>query len=249
MQHYNIYCDESSYTNPLQQYFLIGAVIIPRDQKDFIQDRLKKVRRKFGFMPELKWQNVTDAKLPYLNELLQVFFTSEISFRTIIVDKSKLNLYKGRHVAELSFYKFYYLLLRGAFQTSSRYYLFLDVKNNSEATRLGDLRRYLENSLQKLNSSSNYSQNQINDRESKDVESANYIAQLQEVDSQESLFIQLTDLLMGAVGYYWNGLRGSPAKMKFINNLTTRLQKTNLQFSSQLYDKKWNQFVWEPSRE
>ncbi len=239
LKYHNIYCDESSYSNPLQQYFLIGSLIIPRDQKQFLQDRLKKVRRKFGFMPELKWQNVTDAKLPYLNALLQVFFTSEMDFRTIIVNKAKLGLGSRKAVEELPFYKFYYLAIRGTFQPESGYYLFLDQRVNSDENRISQLRSYLLDALRKMNP--------LHSQDLQAVEFAQtFLPQIQPVNSQEVVFIQLTDLLMGAVGYYWNGLRGSPAKMKFIQNLAERLNLPDLGFSSKLYDKKWNQFVWQP---
>lgn len=223
----NVYCDESRFSNPYEQYFLIGCVSCPRDQRQQIYERLKKVRRHFGFMPELKWQNVTEAKLPYLNELLQVFFTSPMDFRCIIVDKSKVSLNGDTEANELSFYKFYYLLLNGLFQANSGYYIFLDERTKSEERRIGQLQKFLKKQLLEMNSE---------------------LKQIQEIKSEESLFIQLLDLLMGAVGYYWNGFRGSPAKVKFINNLTHRLAKEDLKFSSRKFDPKWNQFVWEPKQ-
>jgi hypothetical protein len=190
-------------------------------------------------MPELKWGNVTKAKLPYLNELIQIFFTSDLEFRTIIVDKSKLKLKGNKQVAELPFYKFYYLLLRGTIEADKNYYIFLDEKTNKEHRRLADLEKYLvayQNKLQK-------------DQEDKAQQETLWegeIRQIQPIKSEESLFIQLADLFMGAVGYFWNGFRGSEAKMLFIENLLDRLNKDSFKFSSQLYDKKWNQFVWEP---
>ncbi len=231
---YNIYCDESRYSNPFEQYFLIGAVILPRGDKSLIEKRLKAVKRKFGFMPELKWNNVTEAKLPYLNELLQVFFTSDIDFRAIVVDKSQLNKSRSGQIPEISFYKFYYLLLRGTLQSYTDYYVFLDQREKQSKGSIGELWRFLDNSLIKLHPAD----------EKKDEPGK--IAQIQEINSQESIFLQLLDVLMGAVGYYWNGFRGSPAKVKFVGNLTRWLEKPDLKFSSQLYDKKWNQFVWNP---
>ncbi len=228
----NIYCDESRYTNPFEQYFLIGALFCPREKKPKIHNHLKKIKRKFGFMPEMKWGNVTEAKLPYLEQILQVFFTNDINFRCIIIDKSKLKLNKNKQVEELPFYKFYYLLLKGIFEPNIGYYIFLDERTKSEKKRIGDLQKYLKNYLTKLN--------QV------DFE-IDYLKQIQEVKSEQSLFIQVTDLFMGAVGYYWNGFRGSKAKMAFIQSLLNYLHKKNLKFSSQLYDKKWNQFVWQPN--
>lgn len=228
----NVYCDESRYTNPFEQYFLIGCLYCNRNQKSLIEARFKKARRESGFNPELKWNNVTEAKLPYLNNILQVFFTSDIQFRCIIIDKSKLKRYKQTLAKdeELSFYKFYYLLLRGVLREKEGYYIFLDQRTKTYEKRIGELQSYLEVALQKVNKGSQ----------------TKYLQQIQEVRSEESIFIQVADLFMGAVGYYWNGFRGSPAKMKFIDNVAYRLQKQDLKFSSQLYEKKWNQFVWEP---
>lgn len=182
----------------------------------------------------MKWGNVTEAKLPYLNELLQVFFTSEADFRCIIVDKSKLKLEQNKITSktELSFYKFYYLLLKGLLRKNEGYYIFLDQRTKTFDRRIGDLQKYINSTLYKINGNFDH----------------RYLRQIQEVSSSESVFIQLADLFMGAVGYYWNGFRGSKAKMKFINSLTHRLGKEDLKFSSQLYDKKWNQFVWTPGK-
>lgn len=244
----NVYCDESRYTNPFEQYFLIGGVSLPRDQKEQVEARLKQVRRKFGFMPELKWTNVTEAKLPYLNELLQVFFSSDLEFRAIIIDKSKIQLNAKKQPAELTFYKFYYLLLKGLAEKNKHYYVFVDERTKSkEERRLGELQRYLSDWLIKLNSDHSAQTKTVEAVGLPiEAEGGNHLRQVQEIKSEESVFLQLLDLLMGAVGYYWNGFRGSEAKTKFINTLTNRLQKPNLKFSSQLYDRKWNQFVWEP---
>jgi hypothetical protein len=232
----NVYCDESRYSNPYEQYFLIGCLTIPRTQKPLVDERLKSIRRDFGFMPELKWSNLTEAKLPYLNQLLQVFFTSDLEFRAIIIDKSKLKLSSRQQPAELTFYKFYYLMLKGMMQKDHGYYIFVDQRTKTEARSLGELQRYLYSYLDKLNGGSA-------------PEGERYLRQIQEVDSQKVIISQLLDLLLGAVGYYWNGFRGSPAKLKFLENLTQRLGKSDLKFSSPLHEKKWNQFVWEPKVE
>lgn len=237
----NIYCDESRYSNPFEQYFLIGCLSLPRDKKPEVDARLKAVRRKFGFMPELKWSNVTSAKLPYLNELLGVFFSSELEFRAIIVDKSKLKLSPRKLPTEHTFYKFYYLLLRGLMTAGRDYYVFVDQRNKSEARSLGELEGYLRGHLHKVNleAKSAAEDNTVDPR---------YLRQLQEVSSDQVILIQLLDLLMGAVGYYWNGFRGSDAKVKLIEEILARLGREDLKFSSRLYDKKWNQFVWQPAQ-
>ena len=231
MQVFNIYCDESRYTNPFEQYFVIGSLIIPREQKKLVQERIYRARAKYGFNTELGWNNVTETKLPYLNELLQIFFTSPLEFRCIILDKAKLKLSFKSSESELAFYKFYYLLLKGVFKPAQGYYLFLDQRTKSEKRRIGDLQRYLIQNLEVVN----HNQPDLD-----------FPLKIQEVNSSESILIQLADLLMGAVGYYWNGFRGSAAKLKLVNNISSRLQKENLKFSSQLYDKKWNQFVLHP---
>lgn len=239
-QYFNIYCDESRFSNPLAQYFLIGSLQIPREHKPELAKELKRIRRQFGFAPELKWQNVTSAKLPYLNELVDLFFESSMQFRTIVVDKSKLTRRRDGQVAETPFYKFYYLLLRGAFQENSGYYIFLDQRTKTESRRITHLYNYLEASLLKLNG-------EIPRRSQ--VEKHPYLRQIQEVNSSESIFLQLADLFMGAVGYQWNGLKGSSAKLKLIQTIEKKLGKDNLLFPSQLHDRKWNQFIWRPKAE
>ncbi len=251
----NIYCDESRYSNPFEQYFLIGCLSLPREKKSEIDGLLKAVRRKFGFMPELKWSNVTAAKLPYLNELLEVFFSSELEFRAIIVDKSKLKLSPRKLPTEHTFYKFYYLLLRGLMTAGKDYYVFVDQRNKSEARSLGELEGYLRGHLHKANeeatpfiaTSTGTGANGTSQTVDNNVD-PRYLRQLQEVSSEQVILIQLLDLLMGAVGYYWNGFRGSDAKVKLIEGILARLGKQDLKFSSRLYDKKWNQFVWQPAQ-
>ncbi|MBU1200427.1 DUF3800 domain-containing protein [Patescibacteria group bacterium] len=181
---WNIYCDETRVENLDSKYMVIGALIVPRQEKDKIVEQIKKLKKQFGFHQEIKWNKVGSKydKL-YKSLLLKFIENNSLTFRAIIVDKSKVKLdtyHNGDE--ELAFFKFYYLLLRELLDNNNLYYIFLDKKPTRDKNRARALKAFLDSHL-------------LYNREQSQVK------HLQAYDSSENVLIQLSDFLTGLVGY------------------------------------------------
>lgn len=225
MSTFNIYCDESSVNNPENLFFTIGAICIPREKKSYLKKKVEELKQKHNIQGEIKWRKISPMIENFALDLVDLFFQEDFSFFDIVVDKQKMNL-KEYHQddEELAFYKFYYFLLKNKLQKNSQYYIFLDQRNKKDKTRISAVKSFL--GYESLVSQKNFS-----------------IKHIQEYDSGENIFIQLADFFSGAVSYSFNTKEQSETKQKILKKIADSLKKDNLQFSSSLGEKKWNNFV------
>ena len=118
----------------------------------------------------------------------------------MVVEKNKINLVKYHDSdAELGFYKFYYQLLHHWVLDFNAYAIFFDIKTS----RVRDRLKTLHQCLRRSNLSSD-------------------IKIFQALPSHESIFIQLTDLLLGAVNARFNGQVSGSAKKKILECIEAR---------------------------
>jgi hypothetical protein len=221
---YNVYCDESRHTNIDQKLMVIGGLWLERHRKPAIHARLKEVRQEHRIYSEIKWTNVSPSRLDFFIAWADVFLKSDMEYRCIVVDKSRIDLgtyHDGD--PELAFYKFYYEMLHQKMEGDNKYYLFLDFMKNQRKKRLHDLKQVLN---YKLGSGM------------KDI------CQIQALDSKTNDLIQLTDILTGATGYAWNDLSGSAAKLSLCDHIARFMGKSSLKYasSSKYADNKFNIF-------
>ena len=94
--------------------------------------------------------------------------------------------------SELGFYKFYYQLLIKWIDGNTSYRIYLDDKANKQNSRLSDLQYFLSKS------------------------SFGDIDSVLALPSSDSVFIQLADLLIGAVSSVFNQSITSPAKKEIV---------------------------------
>jgi len=140
----------------------------------------------------MKWSKVSNAYLAKYKDMVDLFFTlnnqDEIHFHSLIADNHRLNHSKfnqGDH--ELGLNKLLYQLLIHKFGKKYRdgpLHIFLDSRNSNRP--LEELRNVLNNGMGIL---------QIPTRPFKAIEF---------VDSKENLYIQLNDILIGAIGWHKN---------------------------------------------
>lgn len=206
-----IHCDESRpelfNSDPYKvndNYFLLGGIWVPKELKDRTKIEIKKLRETYNVNGEIKWKNVSPSKLEFYLSLINYFFnTPELRFRVIVVEYSKVNLKKYHNSdAELGFYKFYYQLIHHWIEPNQCYSIFLDYKKNKRHDRLQELHRVLSNA------------NCLSD-----------ITNVQGIRSQDSVFIQMADVMMGATGYKYHNLQGSYAKLAVIERIEYFLGK------------------------
>lgn len=199
---FEVYCDESRpetiYSRKTksihEKYMVIGGIWINQSERKKIKNKLEFLKKKHKITAEFKWTKVSPSRIDFYREVIEYFFSNpNIRFRCIVVDAEKIDM-KTFHKSdsELGFYKFYYQLLIKWIDGNTSYRIYLDDKANKQNSRLSDLHHFL--------SRSSFS----------DIDS------VLSLRSADSVFIQLADLLIGAVSSVFNQSITSSAKSELI---------------------------------
>jgi hypothetical protein len=200
MTDFNVYCDESRHTSdPSQPFLVIGAVQCPRERKREIVGRIHLLQSRHEAQGELGWKRVAPNRLAFYEALLDLFASDpDLRFRCLVANRNDLDhaTYNDGD-SELGFYKLYYQMLVHWLQPGNRYHIYLDWQQNAVQNRFNDLKLVLSRKLSGRAS----------------------IACLEPVTSSNLPLIGLADILIGAVGYAWNGLSGSEAKLRICEKL------------------------------
>ena len=214
---FNFYCDESCHLeNDRMPYFMLAYTSVAYNQVKNHKDRIKQIREKHHFYSEIKWSKVSHSKLPFYNEIVEYFFESDLKFRALIVNKQQIKNEQFNQNYDEFYYKMYYQLLNHKIDMEKQYNVYLDIKDTLSAHKVNKLKEIL------------------NIRYSS-------IQNLQNIRSQESIFMQITDLLMGAISYHLRGLNKMEPKNKIIQKIKRRANLDLLQ-STPLSNSKFNLF-------
>ena len=117
---FDIYCDESrpealgSKKPAAPDTLVIGSLWLPTEDRQGLKNAIHALRDKHKVGGEFKWQKVTPSRLPFYEELVNLFFAQgdRMRFRCIAVSRKKIDLLTYHdNDQELGFYKFYYQLL------------------------------------------------------------------------------------------------------------------------------------------
>lgn len=196
---FEVYCDESgleALTNKTAHTFTaIGGVWLPSDCRNEFKQAIRGIKDSHSIAGELKWQKLSPAYFGLYKEVLDYFFSVDyIRFRVILIEANKVdNIRFNNEDAELGFYKFYYQLLHHWIYDFNSYDIFLDLKVNRNKGRLKELEKVLNN-----------------------ANITSEIKQVQGLPSEQSLGIQLADVLTGLVASKMNGNLQSQAKIGLI---------------------------------
>ena len=196
---FEIYCDESGIEALIDKdahtYVTIGGIWFPAEYRKNFKEGISAIKKKYKIRGELKWKKLSPAYFDLYKEVIDFFFLAGyIRFRVILIEASKVNnMEYNKQDAELGFYKFYFQLLHHWIYDFNRYDIFLDLKINRDKSRL----KILENVLRNANITSE-------------------IKQVQGLPSEESLGIQLADVLTGLVASKMNEGVESSAKLGLI---------------------------------
>lgn len=177
---FNIYCDESCHLeHDHKPYMLLGNISCAYPQVKRHSERIKEIKKKHHFYAEIKWTNVSRSKLQFYLELIDYFFDTDLKFRAIGVQKEYIQLEEPNTTFDDFYYKMYYRLLNYKVDTTDHYNVYLDIKDtwsNTKANRLRDILNVQFGVFRKV----------------------------QCIRSEESLLLQMADLLMGAIAYEIN---------------------------------------------
>lgn len=241
LNEFNIYCDESCHLeNDNSDIMLIGGLLCPKEKVKEVSQEIKEIKLKHGMKSdfEIKWTKVSPAKIDFYRELIEYYWQNPyLQFRCVIATNKKLlnnSLYNQTY--DDWYYKIYYLLLSKMIDPMQHYNVYIDIKDTRGGARVSKLQTIINNFLYKF--------------------SSDCLRNIQQIRSHESSLLQLSDLLIGAVGYKNRFLKEylksdetiSPAKISLCNLLSEYTNRT-LIHSTPLTEDKFNLFVWKPKEE
>lgn len=218
---FNLYCDESTHLiHDGHPYMLLSYISIAYPQIRLAKEEIKAIKRKFNYTEELKWTNVHSATYKVYAELVDWFFMNDLEFRTVVVDKSQIDETRADYSFNDFYFRMYFQLLHTKVDFQNRYNVFLDIKDTCSGEKLEKLKKIMS-----YNSS---------------------IGTLQFIPSRESVFIQLADVLMGAINYNLRIQKGDVkgnviAKLKLIEKIK-RHSNISLNTTPPLSRNKFNLF-------
>ncbi|MCG3178434.1 MAG: hypothetical protein BIFFINMI_00761 [Phycisphaerae bacterium] len=230
MPTFNVYCDESCHLEgDKSNVMVIGAVWCLADRVPEISERLVSLRRSHGLSPwrECKWTKVSKAKLDYYLDLVDYFFDNDgLHFRGVVVqNKKQLDHDAWAQSHDDWYYKMFFHLLSVILDPREQYRIYLDYKDSYTWQKGQKLAKFL--------------------RAAKYDKAGTMVERIQPVRSHESALIQLTDLLIGAIGYLNRELKTSAAKIAVIKRIQSRSGYSLIR-STTLGERKFNLLAWQP---
>lgn len=230
---FNLYCDESCHLeNDKQKSMVLGGVWCPRNKVKSITKDINAIKAKYGLskFAELKWTKVSPSKLDMYKEIVSYFFdNTDLHFRCLVVkDKSELTHEKFNQTHDDWYYKMYYYMIVNVIEPSEEYNIYLDIKDTQSAYKVKKLQEVLANSIHDFDLSK--------------------IRNVQNIRSHESVILQLSDILIGAVGYNSRDLDGSNAKLELMELI--KLKSGYSWNKNTLYkEEKFNMLFWSAKKE
>lgn len=174
---FNIYCDESTHLERDGHPFMIyGYVSLAYNQIKLAKEQIKNIKQKYDYHDELKWTNVSNKTFPIYNEIIDYFFMTDINFRAVVVDKSQIDNSRPEYTFNDFYFRMYYQLLHHKIDMENIYNIYFDIKDTCSQEKLHKLKDIL-----RWNAS---------------------VRNFQFIKSHESCFVQLADVIMGAINYH-----------------------------------------------
>lgn len=231
MNEYKIYCDESCHLeHDKSDVMALGYIKVNSNQIEYLKLEISRLKKEYKTFSEIKWSNVSHSRLPLYYSLIDLFFISDMTFRGILVRyKSRLNhvIYnKSDHNIYYNKLLFYLLKSNSNLQTDHIEF-YIDVKDTRGKERLMELESVL-NSYYKGKSPFKHFQN---------------------IHSNESIFMQIADLFVGAITYksrdMQNKANSSKTKLEIINYIESKSGYT-LNEGTEPWEPKFNIFRHSP---
>lgn len=194
---YNFYCDESTHIEKDRQpYMLLSFISTPYHQLKIHNENIRELKIEHHYKGEMKWSSISKSQYPFYNQVIEYFFATDLQFRAIVIDKSKLN-HEAFGQSHDDFYdKMYFQLLTKKIFPENNYNIYIDIKDTHSYKKARNLKQYLERDYHNIRT-------------------------LQVIRSYESELMQLSDLLMGAINYKLRGLNRVTAK----NNIIEKIER------------------------
>lgn len=224
---YNVYCDESCHlASNKSNYMLIGAVYCPKNKVKKVNEYIRHIKENYNFSDriELKWNKV-DKKTEklYLDVINYFFNNDDLKFRVIKIDKTKLNHKKYNQTENDFYHKVYYDMLKYIIIPGNSYNIYPDIKDTNSYYYLQVMLEHLRKKMSDTNKKT--------------------IRKVQPIRSYESSILQINDILMGALSYYYRKLSGNTVKQNIVNEIK-KIYQNNLDITSYYSNTKFNILIW-----
>lgn len=231
MSIYKIYIDESCHLeNDKLPVMCIGYIKVLQQNYEQFKKEIKAIKLKHKSPTEIKWNNLSSSRLPLYKELIDYFFQKDIEFRCVLIkNKQRLDhtqFNQGDH--NNFYYKTVYLLLNSETNPPGHEYkVLLDLKDTRGRERLQKINEVFENKY--------YGKSPFK--------------HFQHIHSDETDFLQLADLFIGAITYKARGAHAadnaSNAKVEFIQYLE-QTSGYQIDEGSEPWELKFNIFDFQP---
>ena len=192
---FNRYCDESCHLeNDHKRYMFLGYISCAYNQVKAHTDRIKDIKSTHKFYAEIKWNKVSMSKLKFYLELVDYFFSTDLKFRAIGIDKSKTSC----EDFDEYYYSMYHNLLIHDVNITYTYNVYLDIRDTLSAYKVRKLKELLNIKYGAFRN-------------------------VQNINSKESLLLQLADFILGALSYDKNQeTKNNDAKCLIVERIKKR---------------------------
>jgi hypothetical protein len=227
----NIYSDEANHLkDPVQGNFMvIGSAWCDKEKVKTLSDSIRKVKEYHGYKKsaEIKWTKISQNNVALYEDIVKVFFASELNFRAIIIPKDKLDHEYFNQTDDDFYYKMQYLMVTNIVRNNcpAIFNIYIDYKDIWSNIRSIGLKGYLEKKA--------------------DFHGCAFSAQ--PVRSHESELLQMADVLIGATAYRNNHFEKDSGTPK--HRIVRILEEGALQRLNQISPPsahKVNIFMWSP---
>lgn len=242
----HIYSDESRHRN--ERFLLLAGLWVEESKIKATEDEISSFRKRHGFinsqgqrvdfLGEFKWTKISQRYLPVYKELVDIAFKwieeDRVRFNVILVDTQDSAVVEFGNIKEEGYFKLLYQLYYHNSKTPAFYKIYPDkITNPIQAhVSFNKLRDCLEVAMR------NKFLPLINPVETK--ESIFFVNNILPIDSKRTSFIQIADVIMGAIGYLQNGLfRREEANKSKVELMKYIFEKITLSGAIQVEGKKY----------
>lgn len=208
---------------------VLGGIWVPSSEVRQINIDIRQIKERHGLSPslEIKWTKISPAKIKFYEHLVDYFFNNEnLHFRSLVVtNKHGLRHGDFEQSHDSWYYKMYFIMLKAILNPEDLYEIYIDIKDTRSEEKVVNLHEILCNNMYDFK---------------KDI-----IQRVQQIRSHEVEILQLTDLLIGAIGYANRGLTKSSAKSTLVSKIR-ECSNYDLTRSTLLLENKLNVFIWHP---
>lgn len=263
MKTIHIYSDESR--QKAERFLILSGMWLAEEDIDRASKEIQNLRNKYGylnsagkhisFLGEFKWTKVSSKYLAVYKDLVDIFFRwideDTARFCSMLIDTQSEEVIKHSNIKKEGYFKLLYQLYLHNSKVPAVYKIFPDRITNPKQHKVDfqKLDECLEAALKRkfsvlLNPSETAPQD-------------GYVQSIIPTDSKQTPFIQVVDVIMGALGYFQNRYfeKPNPKKakielMKYVLNILTL--NGSILFSGKKFvvakSTKFNIWVFKPSK-